>query len=151
MRVELHSDQKPKPIALRREVTTAIWLLPHRLGAKAPDPLQSISQIIKNVFRFRIGIFGAVCLRCKRKGAHLNRDPTRTRRVSDAEEERQQAQKKRCKSRYCTDFVTWILKRQIFYVTKIISVRLSGRFRQQHVSTVDNAPASVFLCFGISG
>lgn len=56
--------------------------------------------------------------------------------------------KKRCKSRYCTDFVTWILKRQIFYVTKIFGASLGTILP---AARIDNAPTNAFLCAGFSG
>lgn len=108
MRVEWHSYQKPlrRCGRVRRQQQFDYY-------CKAPNPLQSISQIIENVFFVLASLFLVQWI-CAPLPTHSAAQHSTESLLPNSE-----GTKRRCKSRYCTDFVTWILKRQIFYVTKI--------------------------------
>lgn len=129
--------------------------------AKAPNPLQSISQIIKNVFSLRCVLLLAQ-VRCTRLRVSVDSHNAASASVEPTPNDNNNT-KKRCKSRYCTDFVTWILKRQIFYVTEIFLVantqfirrRASchtGRFRSTFQRcTIERFPAGILGTLGSRG
>lgn len=135
MRVEWHSYQKPlrRCGRVRRQQQFDYY-------CKAPNPLQSISQIIENVFFVLASLFLVQWI-CAPLPTHSAAQHSTESLLPNSE-----GTKRRCKSRYCTDFVTWILKRQIFYVTKIFGASVVGQFRQRHVS-VQCAPTNAFRCW----